>query len=565
MKHLKIKLICLSTFLSIGCNQSEKNNEMPNIVLIMTDDLNDYPQVFNGHPQAKTPNIRKLAQSGASFLKAYTNNPICGPSRASMISGVYPHNSSNFWQESWLNNESLVNTKTFIEKFKENGYNVIGSGKILHHNKKGLWTEFEHNTDFGPVAYKGKWEKGKKGISHPDIPKPYRTERMVGCCNMNGGQIDGSFGPLKNVKNLKFEGEKLSWAYGGSRSYKEFKYNNENDRDLTPDEINAKWAENKINQLSKSDNDSPFFLAVGFVRPHTPLIAPKKYFDMYPLQDVQLANILENDKDDTFRNYNSDNEKTFSDIDNKNLSHRQLRKRWIEMYYKLTESYDDPKEGLRRFTQAYLACVSAVDDNIGQVVNAIDNSKFKDNTIIILVSDHGWTLGEKEHTYKNSPWEESTRIPMTIRVPGMTKPKSKVDHPVSLIDIYPTLLDLAGLDSETVKNKKGKPLDGHSLKPFLLDPKTDDWDGPEAALTVVYSSDKNKNKPANHHYSVRTKDWRYIIYDSGKEELYHNEKDPKEWNNLVFEKKHPKRDEMVEILKEMTYPMVPNGLKKIKL
>ena len=548
-----LKILAILFLLTTSCKKNVNQN--PNVLLIMVDDLNDYTEIFNGHPQIKTPNIKKLAQSGASFLKAYTNDPMCGPSRASMISGVYPHNSSNFWQESWLKNIVLTNTKTIMEKFKENGYNVIGSGKILHHHKSELWNEFGHKADYGPVAFSGKRFRGKKGIAHHDVPKPFSEI----------GQIDGSFGPLKNVKNLKFEGEKLSWAYGGSRSYKEFKYNNENDRDLTPDEINAKWAENKINLLSKSDNDSPFFLAVGFVRPHTPLIAPKKYFDMYPLQDVQLANILENDKDDTFRNYNTDNEKTFSDIDNKTLSHRQLRKRWIEMYYKLTESYDDPKEGLRRFTQAYLACVSAVDDNIGQVVNAIDNSKFKDNTIIVLVSDHGWTMGEKDHVYKNSLWEESTRIPMTIRVPGMTKPKSKVDHPVSLIDIYPTLLDLAGLDSETVKNKKGKPLDGHSLKPFLLDPKTDDWDGPEAALTVVYSSDKNKNEPANHHYSVRTKDWRYIIYDSGKEELYHNEKDPKEWNNLVFEKKHPKRDEMVEILKEMTYPMVPNGLKKIKL
>jgi len=548
-----LKILAILFLLTTSCKKNVNQN--PNVLLIMVDDLNDYTEIFKGHPQIKTPNIKKLAQSGTSFLKAYTNDPMCGPSRASMISGVYPHNSSNFWQESWQKNIVLTNTKNIMEKFRENGYNVIGSGKILHHHKSELWDEFGHKADYGPVAFSGKRFRGKKGIAHHDVPKPFSEI----------GQIDGSFGPLKNVKNLKFEGEELSWAYGGSRSYKEFKYNNENDRDLTPDEINAKWAENKINQLSKSDNDSPFFLAVGFVRPHTPLIAPKKYFDMYPLQDVQLANILENDKDDTFRNYNTDNEKTFSDIDNKTLSHRQLRKRWIEMYYKLTESYDDPKEGLRRFTQAYLACVSAVDDNIGQVVNAIDNSKFKDNTIIVLVSDHGWTMGEKNHVYKNSLWEESTRIPMTIRVPGMTKPKSKVDHPVSLIDIYPTLLDLAGLDSETVKNKKGKPLDGHSLKPFLLDPKTDDWDGPEAALTVVYSSDKNKNKPANHHYSVRTKDWRYIIYDSGKEELYHNEKDPKEWNNLVFEKKHPKRDEMVEILKEMTYPMVPNGLKKIKL
>ena len=546
-KLILLTLITSLIFSTIGCEKTAKSP--PNIVLIMVDDLNDSPEIFNGHPQTKTPNIKKLASSGVSFLKAYSNNPICGPSRSSLISGVYPHNSSNFWQQSWLQNEVLSNTKTIMEKFKENGYNVIGSGKILHHNKKEIWSEFEYNTDFGPVAYKGQHEKGKKGISHPDVPKPYRTVRKVGCCNMNGGQIDGSFGPLKNVKNLKMDGEQLSWAYGGSRGYKEFKYNSEEDRDLTPDEINAQWAEDRLKKLAKSNDDKPFFLAVGFVRPHTPLIAPKKYFDMYPLEDIQLANILENDKDDTFFHLEDQFET------------KDRRTRSIESYINLVKSYKDPKEGLKRFTQAYLACVSAVDDNIGQVMKVIDNSKLKDNTIVVLVSDHGWTMGEKDHVYKNSLWEESTRIPMTIRAPGVSKPNSKVEHPVSLIDIYPTLLDLAGLDNKTVKNEKGKPLDGHSLKPFLENPNTEEWNGPKGALSVVYSSDKNKNNTANHHYSLRTKNWRYIIYDSGNEELYNNSSDPKEWNNLLYNKTHPKRSEMVEVLKEITYPMVPNGLK----
>ena len=545
---MKIRYFIILLFISLGCEN--KIQKHPNVVLIMMDDMNDYPEVFDGHPQAKTPNIKKLAESGTSFLRAYSNDPMCGPSRASMILGVYPHNSSNFWQESWLKNEVLSNTKTIMEKFKENGYNVVGSGKILHHFTDKVWTDFKYKTDFGPVAYKGIHDKGKKGISHPDVPEPFRTERMVGCCNMNGGQIDGSFGPLKNVENLKMDGEQLSWAYGGSRGYKEFKYNSEDDRDLTPDEINAQWAEDKLTEFANSNNKEPFFLAVGFVRPHTPLIAPQKYFDMYPLEDIQLANILENDKDDTYFHLEDQFET------------KERRTRSIESYGNLMKSYDDPNEALRRFTQAYLACVSAVDDNIGQVMKAIDNSNLKDNTIVVLVSDHGWTLGEKEHIYKNSPWEESTRIPMTIRAPGMTNSNGLVNHPVSLIDIYPTLLDLAGLDMDTKKNEKGRSLDGYSLVPFLKDPETKNWEGPDAALTVVYSSDDNKNNPANHHYSVRTKDWRYIIYDSGKEELYHNAEDPKEWNNLVFNKTHPKRDEMVEILKQMTYPMVPNGLKQ---
>ena len=545
-KLILLTLITSSILLTTGCKDNIKS--LPNIVLIMVDDLNDYPEIFNGHPQAKTPNIKKLASSGVSFLRAYSNNPMCGPSRASMITGIYPHNSSNFWQQSWLKNEVLSNTKTIMEKFKENGYNVIGSGKILHHNKKEIWSEFKHNTDLGPVAYKGDHKKEKKGIAHPDVPKPYRTIREIGCCNMNGGQIDGSFGPLKNITNLKMDNEQLSWAYGGSRGYKEFKYNSEDDRDLTPDEINAQWAEDRLKKLAKSNGDKPFFLAVGFVRPHTPLIAPQKYFDMYPLKDIQLADILENDKNDTFFHLEDQFET------------KDRRTRSIESYINLVKSYKDPEEGLRRFTQAYLACVSAVDDNIGQVMNVIDNSKLKDNTIVVLVSDHGWTLGEKEHTYKNSPWEESTRVPMSIRAPGISKPNSKVEHPVSLIDIYPTLIDLAGFDNKTIKNEKGKSLDGHSLKPFLENPSTKKWNGPKGALSVVYSSDKNKNNTANHHYSLRTKDWRYIIYNSGNEELYNNSSDPKEWNNLLYNKTHPKRDEMIEILKEMTYPMVPNGL-----
>ena len=548
---MKNKYLILLLFTFLACENSIE--KPPNIVLIMMDDMNDYPEIFNGHPQAKTPNIKKLANSGISFLRAYTNNPICGPSRSSFLSGVYPHNSSNFWQESWLKNEVLANTKTMMEKFKENGYNVIGSGKILHHHSPELWTEFEHRADYGPVVYKGERKKGKRGVAHPDVPEPFSSI----------GQIDGSYGPFRDLRSSEKINEQLSWAYGGSRGYKEFKYNSEDDRDLTPDEINAQWAEDKLIELASSDNKEPFFLAVGFVRPHTPLIAPQKYFDLYPLEDIQLANILENDKEDTFRNYITDYDTNLKDLEVKSssLTHKQLKKRWIEMFEKLQNSYQDPNEGLRRFTQAYLACVSAVDDNIGQVISAIDNSELKDNTIIVLVSDHGWTMGEKDHVYKNSLWEESTRVPLIIRAPNAIS-GAQVNHPVSLIDIYPTLLELAGLDTETKKNDKGKSLDGYSLVPFLKDPETKDWDGPEAALTVVYSSDNNKNKPANHHYSIRTKDWRYIIYDSGKEELYHNAEDPKEWNNLVFNKTHPKRDEMVEILKEMTYPMVPNGLKK---
>ena len=518
----------------------------------MVDDLNDYNEDLMGHPQVISPNIKDFAKTAVSFKNAYSNDPMCGPSRSSMLLGVYPHNSSNFWQKSWLQNEVLSNTKTIMEKFKENDYNVIGSGKILHHNKNDLWSEFEHQADYSPIAYLGEWERGKKGIAHPSVPKPYRTIKELDGLNMAGGAIDGSYGPLINLDSIKIDGKQVRWAYGPSRQGKTFNYIDEDNRDLTPDEINANWAEKRLLELASSDNDNPFFLAVGFLRPHTPLIVPQKYFDMYPLENIQLANILENDKEDTYLH-------TVSQFETPGRSVRS-----IEMYKNLVSSYYDDEEGLKRFTQAYLACVTAVDDNIGQVLRAVNNSDLKDNTIVVIVSDHGWTMGEKEHVYKNSLWEESTRVPMLIRAPGKSKPNSKVYHPVSLIDIYPTLLDLAGLDNETIKNEKGKSLDGFSLKPFLNNPKLKDWEGPDAALSVVYTSDKNAEIPSNHHYSVRTKDWRYILYNTGEEELYNNANDPKEWNNLIFDKKHPKTKEMRKILKEITSPIIPQGFSNIK-
>jgi len=205
------------------------------------------------------------------------------------------------------------------------------------------------------------------------------------------------------------------------------------------------------------------------------------------------------------------------------------------------------------FTQAYLACVTAVDDCIGQVVDAIDNSPFKDNTIIVVTSDHGWQMGQKDYLFKNSPWEESTRIPFLVRAPGVAKAGAVAEHPVSLIDLYPTLVDLCGLPQETRKNESGAKLDGYSVRPFLENPESGTWEGPEGALSMIYIGELNKSYSAeekndvkNQHWSYRTERWRYIRYNDGMEELYDHENDPREWTNLAESPEHKAVREQLE-------------------
>ena len=168
----------------------------------------------------------------------------------------------------------------------------------------------------------------------------------------------------------------------------------------------------------------------------------------------------------------------------------------------------------------------------------MDNSRFKDNTVVIFTSDHGWHVGEKDFLHKNSPWEESIRVPFVIRDPRKQE-GTQVFHPISLIDIYPTIVDLCGLDGDTKKNKNGVELSGYSLVPFLKNPDTKDWDGPDGALTVLALGALSLgSEKIDQTYSYRTEDWRYIRYASGREELYNHKEDPYEWHNLADQERY---------------------------
>ncbi len=495
----------------------------PNVLLIVCDDLNTSIGHLGGLPQAHTPHIDELAKSGVSFTRAYSNDPVCAPSRSSFLTGIYPHSSGNLFFNKWFENPVLANSKTLMEHFRDNGYRVVGSGKVMHHERRSDWDEFPHAADYGPFVF-----DGTERIAHPSVPEPFRSI----------GPVDGSFGPLTDLSKEK--GGTPSWIYGAWGQTKPMRYNSEEDRDPTPDEKVATWAAERLRKFAAEDEANPkaepFFMAVGFIRPHTPMHAPQKYFDMFPLESLILPVIKPGDIEDT--HYRS----VFDD-EVKGLRYFRL----------LGESYPSVEDGLKAYVQAYLACVAAVDDTIGTVLQAVEQSPLRDNTIVILTSDHGWNNGEKDYLFKNSPWEESTRIPLIMRAPGVSASGKLAGHPVSLIDLYPTLVDLCDLRGETTKSAAGKPLDGHSLRPFLEDPATSKWSGSDSALSMIFAGENSKTPrgpnqlkdPAFQHWSVRTERWRYIRYNNGREELYDHDADPHEWTNVAT------APEFVEVLASM--------------
>ncbi len=501
----------------------------PNVVVLMIDDLNDYVGVLGGHPQARTPAIDRLARSGVLFTCAHCNDPVCAPSRASLFTGVYPHTSRNFSFDNWDENPVLAASKTMMAHFRDNGYRVMGAGKVMHNRDKQEWDEVGVRTQYGPVNDNGSY--GTKDVpGHPSVPMPFRGI----------GPIDGSFAPLSDVP-VHPDGSRgwffREWSQKENRMVSTpYRYVSEDDRDPLPDEAVAAWFVRRIGELAAEKDGRPFFMACGFIRPHTPLYAPKRFFDMFPPETVTLPVIRAGDKDDTsFHGYLPG--------DSKGPSYYRL----------LKESYPTVEEGLKKYLQAYLACIAFVDEQVGRVVDAIDRSPFRDNTIVVLASDHGYNHGQKDFLFKNAPWEESTRIPFIVRAPGVSRAGGECGRPVSSIDIYPTLVDLCGLKGDTRRSDKGARLEGHSLRPLLADPKGGAWTGPDVALTAIFAGGASKSAVAAQHYTVRSERWRYILYPDGKEELYDHKADPREWTNLATD---PSAQETKRELKRKLLDMI---------
>ena len=509
--YKKNVLLVLIAFLSLIYSNAQ--TDKPNVLFIICDDLNDAVEGMGGHPQAITPNMDKLAKMGVRFTNAQCNVPICGPSRASLWSGLYPHTTGYYGykqqQNHWRRNPVLKNSVTLLEHMTNDGYKVYATGKI-HHNGHEDWSIFKDKkgksgfnvrSSMGPYPSGTKEDYKGRGKSHPDMPKDIKG-------------WDSSFGPVRNISDSFNGSGHWKYTFGSDKTYK---YVSEEDRDLMADEKSVVYAKT----ILKKEHDKPFMLAVGFNRPHTPLYVPEKYFNMYGLDTLKVARVKENDLEDCSKILYKDH-----NLGTKNYGYHK--------YNQVNDSCD--KEALKKWTQAYLACVTFVDDQSGSLLNAIENSAYAKNTLIVFTSDHGYHMGEKQQLFKNSVWEESTRVPLIIAGPGV-KQSAECEVPVSLIDFYPTVVDYCGLSEHPNKDTNAKELDGFSLRELLAKPQKNKWKGPEIAISAVASNKPLEiNQPGaavDQNFSVRSKQYRYVICSNGEEELYDHYVDPFEWNNLV--------------------------------
>jgi arylsulfatase A-like enzyme len=440
-------------FPSLLTMEASQAADKPNVLFISVDDLNDWIGCLGGHPQAQTPNIDRLAASGVLFTNAHCTAPACNPSRGAIMTGISPH-VSGLYDNRQKMRERMPNAELIPKYFSRHGYWSAGSGKILHYFIDAQsWDEY-----FPP-----------KETEDPFPRTMYPKKRPV---------------------NLPVGGP---WQY------------NETDwapLDATDEEFGGDWLVSKwIGEQLQKEHDKPFFLAAGIYRPHEPWFVPKRYFDKFPLEDIQLPpGYRADDLDDL----PSAGKKRGP---NRYFAHIQKQKQW--------------KQGI----QGYLASINFADTMVGRILDALEKGPNSDNTIVVLWSDHGWHLGEKQHWQKYTGWRVCTRIPLIVRAPAGTPglpdgtQAGTCNKPVNLLSLYPTLTDLAGLPRKDTN-------DGPSLVPLLKNANSD-W--PHGSITYL-------GRPGN--YAISGERWRSIQYDNGDEELYDIESDRYEWTNLAAKPEH---------------------------
>ncbi len=448
--------------------------EKYNVLFIAADDMNNDLSAF-GNSQVKTPHLERLASMGVRFDRAYCQQPLCGPSRASLMTGLRPdtldlHSLKHEMRE---RNPDVV---TIGQMFRQNGYFSARAGKIYHYGNPGMI-----------------------GTDGNDDPETW-DERY------NPQGIDS----LQEDKIIRYGKGREKAGLGISMAWWD---------PVSKDEEHTDgMVATKIIELMKEKKDEPFFLAAGFFNPHCPYVAPKRYFDMYPLDEITMPDLDEAKAD-------------LEDVPP--MAVMRDTGKWPYYFEDITV------EEARRCKQAYYACNSFVDAQVGRLLDAVEENGLMEKTIIVFWSDHGYFLGEKGLWYKRKAFERSAKMPLIIAAPGLAKNGATLE-PVELLDLYPTLADLCGLTPPD-------NLEGASLRPLLSDPDNAKWEKP--AVTQIWHS------PKAWGYSLRTDRWRYTEWLEGEagRELYDHENDPEEITNLASDES---KAELIEQLSAQLKPFV---------
>lgn len=488
---MRLVLLCLtlSTAL-VPLNAQTKPS--PNVLFIAIDDLNDWIGCMKGHPQARTPNMDRLAERGVLFSNAHCAAPVCLASRTALLCGRYPDQTGV--HSNWGKTQGKPPAKELQLPlhFSAAGYETLGTGKIFHAKGARYFDDyFDTEQRWSPftqeIATYTDDELPSKGTEQPRHVIKHGPGGRDWVLPLNG---------LISERNAdRKEGESFDWGPCVVRD------------DEMGDTRITDWAMEKL----AMPHSKPLFLGVGYYRPHIPLFAPQQDFDtLPPVDQIQLPDVKADDLEDVGE-----------------VAKRFALDPITAGTHELVVKHHQWREAVR----AYLACVTFVDRQIGRLIAKLDTSPLAGNTWIILWSDHGWQLGDKQHWGKWTPWRQSTRMPLIIVPPRSQQAvRGRIcAEPVSLVDLYPTLIELCGLPS-----KKG--LSGVSLAPLVAHPElTTD----RAVVTTI--------DPGN--YALSTRDWRYLRYQDGVEELYDIAHDPHEWQNLVKEPAHNAK--LAELRKRM--------------
>ncbi len=452
MKYIKITLGLLFFVLVLGCKKSntiDKNQKL-NVLFIIADDLNCDLGSY-GHPQVISPNIDKLAKNGTLFGNVHNQYPLCGPSRASFMTGMYTD------QTKMTNNNVLLRTTvpdviTMGQRFRQQGYRSVRIGKIYH---------FDNPSSIGTS-------------SADDIYTWDQTINPYGRDKIEEYKI--------NTLTTRQYGGTLSWLAADGT-----------DEEQT-DGIGATEAIEQLESFSKTGQN--FFLAVGMYRPHTPFVAPKKYFDMYDRNSIEIP-------------YNGSNDEYLKTIPKTAANSIRLKKNQIKLNLKSN------KKLAQEIKEAYFATTTFVDAQIGRILKKLKQTGLDKNTIVVFTSDHGYHLGEHGHWQKQTLFDNSTRVPLIFSGPGIESNIRIENSPVELIDIYPTLMDLTGIESPD-------HVVGKSLKPVF---ENNNFKTRNSALTRWRNG-----------YSIKTENFRLTKWGENGElgyELYDHKNDKEELKNLV--------------------------------